>query len=70
MGLRLSNAKTTVVHLDEGLDFLGLRIQRKRKRGHAKQYVYTSRSRKAVMAIKAKVRALTNSSAFRRCLPR
>ena len=64
IGLRLSDAKTQVVHLNEGLDFLGFRIQRKRKRGHAKQYVYTYPSRKAVMAIKAKVRALTNMSAF------
>lgn len=64
MGLRLSHAKTRVVHLDEGLDFLGFRIQRKRKRGHTKHYVYTYPSRKAVMAIKAKVRALTNMSAF------
>jgi RNA-directed DNA polymerase len=64
IGLRLSDAKTQVVHLDEGLDFLGFRIQRKRKRGHSKRYVYTYPSRKAVMAIKAKVRALTNLSAF------
>ena len=64
MGLRLSDAKTQVVHLNEGLDFLGFRIQRKRKRGHSKHYVYTYPSRKAVMAIKAKVRALTNMSAF------
>ncbi len=64
MGLRLSDAKTRVVHLNEGLDFLGFRIQRKRKRGHTKHYVYTYPSRKAVMAIKAKVRALTNMSAF------
>ena len=48
MGLRLSDAKTRVVHLDEGLDFLGFRIQRKRKRGSAKRYVYTYPSKKAV----------------------
>jgi RNA-directed DNA polymerase len=64
MGLRLSEAKTRVVHLDEGLDFLGFRTQRKRKRGSAKRYVYTYPSKKAVMAIKAKVRALTHRSAF------
>jgi RNA-directed DNA polymerase len=64
IGLRLSDAKTRVVHLDEGLDFLGFRIQRKRKRGHAKQYVYTYPSKNAVMAIKAKVRTLTHRSAF------
>jgi RNA-directed DNA polymerase len=64
MGLRLSDAKTRVVAIDEGLDFLGFRIQRKRKRGQPKRYVYTYPSRKAVMAIKAKVRTLTNRSAF------
>jgi RNA-directed DNA polymerase len=64
MGLRLSEAKTRVVHLDEGLDFLGFRIQRKRKRGSSKRFVYTYPSRKAVMAIKAKVRTLTNRTAF------
>jgi RNA-directed DNA polymerase len=30
MGLRLSRAKTRVVHIDEGLDFLGFRIRRDR----------------------------------------
>ncbi len=64
IGLRLSDAKTRVVHLDEGFDFLGFRIQRKRKRGQSKRYVYTYPSKKAVMAIKAKVRALTHRSAF------
>jgi RNA-directed DNA polymerase len=64
IGLRLSDAKTRVVHLDEGLDFLGFRIQRKRKRGSNKRYVYTYPSKKAVMAIKAKVRTLTHRSSF------
>ncbi|MHB8691952.1 MAG: group II intron maturase-specific domain-containing protein [Solirubrobacteraceae bacterium] len=64
MGLRLSDAKTRVVHLDEGFDFLGFRIQRKRKRGSGKRYVYTYPSKKAVMAIKAKVRTLTHRNAF------
>jgi RNA-directed DNA polymerase len=42
IGLRLSEEKTDVVHIDEGLDFLGWRIQRHTKRGTAKSYVYTS----------------------------
>ena len=33
MGLRLSPEKTLITHIDEGLDFLGWRIQRRRKRG-------------------------------------
>jgi RNA-directed DNA polymerase len=32
MGLRLSQEKTLITHIDEGLDFLGWRIQRHRKR--------------------------------------
>lgn len=59
MGLRLSAAKTSVVRIDEGFDFLGWHVQRKRKRGTNQVYVYTYPSKKAVMAIKAKVRALT-----------
>ena len=41
MGLRLSEAKTRITHIDEGLDFLGYRMQRHRQRGTAKRYVYT-----------------------------
>ena len=41
MGLRLSPEKTRVVHIDDGFDFLGFHIQRKRKRGTNKCYVYT-----------------------------
>jgi RNA-directed DNA polymerase len=33
LGLRLSPEKTLITHIDEGLDFLGWRIQRHRKRG-------------------------------------
>jgi hypothetical protein len=33
MGLRLSPEKTLITHIDEGVDFLGWRIQRHRKRG-------------------------------------
>ena len=35
MGLRLSEEKTRVVHIDEGFDFLGFRIQRQAKTRHA-----------------------------------
>ena len=41
MGLRLSPEKTVITHIDEGLDFLGWRIQRHRKRGTDRSYVYT-----------------------------
>ena len=59
MGLRLSEAKTTIVHIDEGFDFLGFRIQRQHQRGSNKRFVYTWPSKKALASVKAKVRALT-----------
>ncbi|AVH55133.1 MULTISPECIES: group II intron reverse transcriptase/maturase [Streptomyces] len=58
MGLRLSPEKTLITHIDGGLDFLGWRIQRHRKRGTSKQYVYTYPARKAVQAVTGKVRTL------------
>ena len=62
MGLRLAPEKTRVVHIDEGFDFLGFHIRRQRKRGTQKHYVYTKPSRKAVQAIKDKVRDRTRRS--------
>jgi RNA-directed DNA polymerase len=62
MGLHLAAAKTRTCHIDEGFDFLGFRIQRHRKRGTAKRYVYTYPSKKALVAVKAKVRALTRGT--------
>jgi RNA-directed DNA polymerase len=59
MGLRLSVAKTRIAHIDEGFDFLGFRIQRQRKRGSAKHFLYTYPSKAALAAVKAKVRMLT-----------
>jgi RNA-directed DNA polymerase len=57
MGLRLSEAKTLITHIDEGLDFLGWHLQRHRKRGTNRHYVYTYPSRKAVRAVMVKVKA-------------
>jgi RNA-directed DNA polymerase len=62
LGLRLAPEKTRVVHVDEGLDFLGYHIRRQRKRGTQKHYVYTKPSRKAIQAIKDKVKAKTYRS--------
>lgn len=56
MGLRLSPEKTLITHIDEGLDFLGWRIQRHRKRGATRYYVYTYPAKKALRAITAKVK--------------
>lgn len=58
MGLRLSRDKTLVTHIDEGLDFLGWRIQRHRKRGTHRYYVYTYPSKKALRAVTRKVKTL------------
>jgi RNA-directed DNA polymerase len=59
MGLRLSEPKTRVCHIDEGFDFLGFRIQRKRKRGTSRRAVYTYPSKKALGSICDKVRTAT-----------
>jgi RNA-directed DNA polymerase len=62
MGLRLSEAKTRIAHIDEGFDFLGWRIQRHQKRGTVKSFVYTYPAKKALASIVSKVRALTHRS--------
>ena len=62
MGLRLSEEKTRVAHIDEGFDFLGFRIQRHQKRGTNKAVVYTYPSKKALASIKAKVRTMTRGA--------
>jgi RNA-directed DNA polymerase len=59
IGVRLSETKTRIAHIDEGLDFLGFRIQRQRKRGTNKRFVYTYPSKKALLAVCDKVRTLT-----------
>jgi RNA-directed DNA polymerase len=64
IGLRLSEAKTSVCHIDEGFDFLGFRLQRKRKRGSHKRFVYTFISEKSIATIRRKVKALTRRSTF------
>jgi RNA-directed DNA polymerase len=58
MGLRLSPEKTLITHIDEGLDFLGWRIQRHRKRGTNRHYIYVYPAKKALAAVMAKVKML------------
>jgi RNA-directed DNA polymerase len=62
MGLRLSQAKTQVVHMSDGFDFLGFRIRWKRKRGTSKWYVYTFIADRPVKSLRAKIRALTHKT--------
>jgi RNA-directed DNA polymerase len=57
IGLRLSEEKTRVCHIDEGFDFLGFRIQRRSWRGRAgKRAVYTYPSKKALASVMDRVR--------------
>lgn len=66
MGLRLSEEKTRVCHIDEGFDFLGWRIQRRPWRSRTGQRaIYTYPSKKALAAIKDKVRSLTRRAKHR-----
>lgn len=59
IGLRLAPDKTQVAHIDEGFDFLGFRIQRHRQWGSDRRYVYSYPSRKAVAAVRRKVKTAT-----------
>jgi RNA-directed DNA polymerase len=54
-----SPAKTTIVHLGDGFDFLGFHIQWRRKRGTNQWYVYTFIADRPVRQLKAKIRAMT-----------
>ena len=58
-GLRLSPAKTQVVHMSEGFGFLGFRIQWRPKRGTARWHACTFIDDRPIRAVKAKIRALT-----------
>ncbi len=60
LGLWLSEAKTQILHMSDGFDFLGFRIQWRRKRGTTKWYVYTFIADRPVRSLKDKVRALTS----------
>jgi RNA-directed DNA polymerase len=56
VGLRLSPEKTLVTHIEDGLDFLGWHLQRHRKRGTDQHYVYSYPAKKAVAAVRRKVK--------------
>ena len=67
IGLRLSEEKTRVCHIDEGFDFLGWRIQRRNLRGrNGKRAVYTYPSKKSLLTVMAKVRSFTARHKHRR----
>lgn len=59
MGLRLSEEKTLITHIEEGLDFLGWRIQRHVKKGTTDQHdVYTYPAKKALANITGKIKTM------------
>ncbi|MGW4128760.1 reverse transcriptase domain-containing protein, partial [Amycolatopsis japonica] len=63
MGLSLAAEKTRVVHIDDGFDFLGFRIQRRHKAGTLnKKMVYTYPAKKSLNRIIGKVRVITRRS--------
>jgi RNA-directed DNA polymerase len=59
VGLRLSEEKTLITHIEQGFDFLGWRIQRQTSRGTGRTNTYAFPSKASLAGIKAKVRALT-----------
>ena len=66
MGLRLSEPKTRVCHIDEGFDFLGWRIQRRPwPSRNGKMAVYTYPSKKSLATIMDKVRTRTRRAKHR-----
>jgi RNA-directed DNA polymerase len=67
IGLRLSESKTGICHIDEGFDFLGWHIQRRLRRGRGgARAVYTYPAKKALFALLDKVRRLTRRARHRR----
>ncbi|MFH8739013.1 group II intron reverse transcriptase/maturase [Streptomyces sp. NPDC017964] len=63
LGLRLSPAKTRIVHMADGFDFLGFHIQWRRKKGtRDKWHVYTFIADRPLRSLKDKIRALTPRS--------
>jgi RNA-directed DNA polymerase len=56
--MTLSEEKTLVTHLDDGLDFLGFRIRRKR-RGNGRHVVLTYPSKQALATVMHKIRKAT-----------
>lgn len=59
MGLRLSEEKSRICHVEDGFDFLGFRIQRQPKPGSGKPTVHTWPTKKAFASVKATVRTVT-----------
>jgi RNA-directed DNA polymerase len=61
LGLTLSQEKTRITHIDEGIEFLGFRIQRKPGR-HGHRHVYTYPSRPSLAAVKRRIREISREA--------
>jgi RNA-directed DNA polymerase len=61
LGLTLSQEKTSITHIDEGIEFLGFRIQRKPgRRGH--RYIYTYPSRPSLRAVMRRIKEISREA--------
>ena len=58
LGLRLSETKTRITHLEQGIDFLGFHLQWRQRRGGGKWYCMTFIADKAFRSIKQTIRQL------------
>jgi RNA-directed DNA polymerase len=59
LGLRFSEAKTRITHLNEGIDFLGFHLQWRPQRGSGKWYCMVFIGEKSFAKIKQTIRNLT-----------
>jgi len=60
LGLTLSREKTSIAHIDEGIEFLGWRIQRQPGRDGRPQ-IYTYPSKPSLQAVMGKVKQITRT---------
>ena len=60
LGLALSREKTSIAHIDEGIEFLGWRIQRQTGRKGRPQ-IYTYPSKPSLQAVMGKVKQITRT---------
>ena len=58
MGLHLSETKTAITHISRGFDFLGFRIQKRRKPGTVGARIYTWPRKESLARLKSTVRAV------------
>ena len=65
LGLQLSPAKTQIVHMSEGFDFLGFHIRWKRKRGTTSGTSTPTLRNGQVRSVRDKIRALTPRTSVR-----